>query len=117
MRREWYDQIKGNFGHILDVNVLSKIFQKIIVPDLNNPLVGNALRQWAQETQPIMIGGLLAAASQSSDETWQSMMQLLQSRLAYRWMIEHRMDTLWNPGLLPEPGSDSGRNIFRRRRN
>lgn len=113
---EWYDQISPRFGHLLGVNALSEIFQKIIIPDLDNPIVIEMIAQRAVDWKPAMIGGLLVAARQTSDEVWQFMMGILQPGLAYRWTTEKLEDTLWNLAIAPHLEGDLGRGRRGRRR-
>ena len=108
---EWYTQMERS-GRVLDVNTLSQLFQKIIIPDLGDPLVVTMITQWAVDKQPVVVGGLLAAASESADDIWQSVMQILQPRLAYRWMADNGIETLWSPSMAPQSGSESGRGRF-----
>jgi hypothetical protein len=107
----WYDKIHEQFGDVLHVDTLSNIFQIIIIPDLDNPDVVKKITEWTGHAHPAVIGGLLVAAKQSGDDTWQSMMQILQPRLAYRWTIDHNLQALWDPNQSP-PGGDSGRGRF-----
>jgi len=104
---EWYTQME-RAGRMLDVNRLSQLFQKIIIPDLGDELVVTMIAQWAEDKKPAVVGGLLLAANQSADDTCQLVMQILQPRLAYRWLAENRMESLWSPSS-PQPGSEPGR--------
>jgi hypothetical protein len=105
---EWYTQME-RAGRMLDVNRLSQLFQKIIIPDLGDELVVTMITKWAEDKKPAVVGGLLLAANQSADEICRSVMQILQPRLAYRWLAENHMESLWSPNPLPQPGSEPGR--------
>ena len=86
-----------------------EIIQIIIIPDLDNQEVATRIADWASHAQPALICGLLAAAKQRGDDSWQSMMQILQPKLAHRWAAENLMATLWDPHLVMQPSTDSGR--------
>jgi hypothetical protein len=109
---DWYDKICEQFGHVLEVDMLSAIFQIIVIPDLDNPEVVKKITEWTGHAQPAVIGGLLAAAKQSGDDAWQLMMQILQPKLAHRWTIDNYMQALWDPSRAPQPGNDPGRGRF-----
>jgi hypothetical protein len=108
---EWYAQLE-QAGRVLDINTLSQLFQKIIIPDLSDDLVVTMITGWAEDKQPAVVGGLLAAARESADDTGQLVMQILQPGLAYRWMADNGIETLWIPRPAPQPGSESGRGRF-----
>jgi hypothetical protein len=112
----WYEQILSRFGDSFGIMSLSEIFEQIVLPDLNNSLVADMIAQWAVEKNPVMIGGLLTAASRTDDDIWQSMMAILQPHLAYRWTVENLRDTLWNPAIAPQPDDGPGRGRRGRRR-
>jgi hypothetical protein len=105
---EWYVQMEQS-GRVLDINTLSPLFQKIIIPDLGDPLVVTMITEWAGDKHPVVVGGLLAAASESGNDIWQAVMQILQPGLAYRWMAENGIEGLWGPSTEPQPDSEPGR--------
>ena len=108
---EWYVQMEQS-GRVLDINMLSQLFQKIVIPDLDDPLVVKMITEWASDKHPPVVGGLLAAASESAGGIWHSVMQILQPKLAYRWLAENGMESLWDPGTEPQPDSEPGRGRF-----
>jgi hypothetical protein len=114
---EWYGKISPEFGNILDIRALCQIFQVIVIPDLRDQEVVKKIADWAGMAHPAVVGGLLAAARQSGDETWQHMMQILQPRLAHRWTIANDVGGYWDINLASQPASDSGRGWRIRRRN
>jgi hypothetical protein len=109
---EWYGEICEQFFEIFYSDTIGQIFQLIIVPDLEKPDVMKKIAEWAEYAQPGIIAGLLEAARQSGDGTWQTMMRILQPKLAYRWMRRCGIQELWDPSLVAQPASDSGRGLF-----
>ena len=113
---EWYKTIREKFGKLLGVNELARIFQVIVIPDLEDSTVAKKIGDWAEHAQPVIIASLLTASRIAGDDTWHRMMQILQPNLAYRWTIMLRMEVLWDPSLASQPAVDSGRGRFGRRR-
>ena len=109
---EWYKNICEKFGKVLWVNELAMIFQIIVIPDLADPTVAKKVADWAEHAQPVIIASLLTASKISGDDTWHSMMQILQPKLAYQWTIIHHMDMLWDPSLASQSAGDPGRGRF-----
>ncbi len=109
---DWYEKIREQFSDQFNFATLSDIFQVIIIPDLDNEDVTKKIAEWAEYAKTGIIAGLLTAAKQSGDDTWHSMMQILQPKLAYRWMTAQRMQALWDPGLASQPPSEPGRSRF-----
>lgn len=109
---EWYKNILEKFGKILWVNELAMIFQIIVIPDLEDPTVAKKIADWAEYAQPVIIASLLTASRISGDDSWHSMMHILQPKLAYRWTIIQHMEVLWDPSMASQPASDSGRGRF-----
>ena len=109
---EWYKNICEKFGKVLWVNELAMIFQIIVIPDLADATVAKKIADWAEHAQPVIIASLLTASMISGDDTWHSMMQILQPKLAYRWTIGHHMEMLWDPSLASQSAGDPGRGRF-----
>ena len=109
---EWYKNICEKFGKVLWVNELAMIFQIIVIPDLADATVAKKIADWAEHAQPVIIASLLRASRISGDDTWHSMMQILQPKLAYRWTIIHHMEMLWDPSLASQSAGDPGRGRF-----
>jgi Caspase domain len=108
----WYDKIHEQFGDILYPEPLWRIFQIIVIPDLENPDTAKKITEWTGYAHPAVISGLLAAARQSGDETWQLMTKIMQPRLAQRWAIDHGIETLWDANQAAQAGSGTGRSRF-----
>ena len=113
---EWYRNIRTKFGKILWVDGLARIFQIIVLPDLEDPTVAKKIADWAEHAQPVIIASLLTASRISGDDTWLRMMQILQPNLAYRWTIWQHMEVLWDPSLASQSAADPGRGRFSFRR-
>jgi hypothetical protein len=108
----WYENIHERFDKLLWVEELTRIFYIIVIPDLEDPTVAKKIGEWAEHAHPAIIAGLLRAARMFDDDTWHSMMQILQPKLAYRWTIKHGMQVLWDPSLATHSPGDSGRSRF-----
>jgi len=100
---DWYGRTREQFSKIPHVDILSRIFRIILIPELDNPEVVRKITEWAGHVRPDVIGGLLAAAKRSGADAWQSMMQILQPKLAQLWTADNYMQALWDPSLAPHP--------------
>jgi hypothetical protein len=116
-RPDWYRQMGERLRILIAGNSLAVILHRIVIPELNNSHVVEMISNWALEEQPGVIASVLVAAHQTSDEAWQLAMEILQPRLAYRWMAENGMQTMWDVGLAPQYSGDSGRGLFKRKKN
>lgn len=108
----WYEKIREQFSEQFNFATLADIFQIIIIQDLDNEDVTKKIAEWAEYAKPGIIAGLLTAAKKSDDDTWHSMMQILEPKLAYKWMAAHKMQPLWDPSLASQPPSEQGRSRF-----
>jgi hypothetical protein len=91
----WHASITGLTGQPLDVDMLAKIFQIIIIPDIHNQEALKKIADWAGHAPESVIGGLLLAARQSGNGFWQFMTQVLEPVLARRWTIDNNIQGLW----------------------
>ena len=101
---------------------LGRIFQVVIIPDLDRPRVAREIAEWAAVAPPAVIGALLGAARgesyrSRSGEKYQSMMMQLQPALAQRWAVENGLQAEWDPGLAARARREAGRGFlgFRKR--
>jgi hypothetical protein len=109
-------------GRTLHSDELARIFQVIVIPDLDRPRTGREIADWAATGPPAVIGALLGAArgesyrSRSGDK-YQFMMALLQPALARRWAAENGLQAEWDPGLAAHARREAGRGFlgFRKR--
>jgi hypothetical protein len=128
----------------LHADELARIFQVIVLPDLDRPRVGRELAEWALVAPPAVIGGLLAAArgqargdrrgdgrdgghgdppaDRSVPEKYLAMVTIIQPVLAQRWLEASGLGAEWDPRLMARSrrggrGPESGRGFlgFRKR--
>ncbi len=92
---EWYAQVSVKSHPTPVADLLAEIFEVIVIPDLDDPEVIRKVSEWAERAAPPMVGGLLAAAKQSGPESSRKMMDIVQHRLAFRWMTENHMAEFW----------------------
>jgi hypothetical protein len=107
---------------MLHSDELARIFQVVIIPDLDRPRVTREVAEWAAAAPPTVIGALLGAARgesyrSRSGEKYQSMMAQLQPALAQRWAVENGLQAEWDPGLAARARREAGRGFlgFRKR--
>jgi hypothetical protein len=116
---EWYEEVSRRSHQALLVGLLSKIFELIVIPDLEVPDVIGKVAEWVYGAEPPVVGGLLAAAKQSDDDSARKMLEFIQPRLAHRWMLEHNLSDSWytvtTPPRVSQP--DSGGWFGFRKRN
>jgi hypothetical protein len=113
---EWYEKVYALCSHAALIDVLADIFGIVIIPDLGNADVIRKLEEWSDQAPAPVIGGLLEAARQSGDGNWHLMAQILERRLAYRWIAANNLTELWHPGGSAQPADPGrGRSLFRRR--
>lgn len=112
----WYGKIIDRFGDTFPVDsLLADIFWIVVLPDLSsNPDVVKKIIEWSDREHHDVIAGLLGAAKSSGEDTWQSMMQILQPRLAYRWIRGKNMQQMWDPHLASQPENDASRSRWGR---
>jgi hypothetical protein len=96
---------------------LARIFQVVMIPDLDRPRVAREIAEWAAVAPPTVIGALLGAARgesyrSRSGEKYQSMMAQLQPALAQRWAVENGLQAEWDPGLAARARREAGRGLF-----
>jgi hypothetical protein len=96
---------------------LARIFQVVMIPDLDRPRVAREIAEWAAAAPPAVIGALLGAARgesyrSRSGEKYQSMMAQLQPALAQRWAVENGLQAEWDPGLAARARREAGRGFF-----
>jgi nucleotide-binding universal stress UspA family protein/uncharacterized protein YjbI with pentapeptide repeats len=87
-KSRWYDTIYRKFGDRLSPDVLSAIFQVVIIPDLSNSAIASEVAEWARYVPPAVIAGLLAAAKVSGVPSYRMMMDILEPALVNRWAAE-----------------------------
>jgi hypothetical protein len=106
----------------LHADELSRIFQLIIIPDLDRPRVAREIADWAAIAPPAVIRGLLGGAKAGGrspgGDRYPVMMKILEPVLADRWIDEHDLQADWDPRrsgrVRQEPGFRALR-PFRRR--
>ncbi len=102
----------------LHADELARIFQVIVMPDLDRPRVAREIAEWAAVAPPPVIGGLLAAARGESRaertgwEKYQAMMALLQLPLAQRWAAENGLRAEWDPSLAARSRREASRGLL-----
>jgi hypothetical protein len=103
----WYDNIARhrNF-HVAE---LAGIFGIVVIPELAGPAAADAVIRWACTAPPPMIGGLLAAATMASPETWQTVMRLLEPVLAARWAADCLPAGLWDADRVMRSAAELAR--------
>lgn len=106
---DWYTRVRDNSHHDALIDLLAAIFEVIIIPDLDLPEVIGKITEWVEGADPPVIGGLLVAAKQSGDDSSRKMMEVVQPRLAFRWMLEKNMDDLWYTVAAPPKAVEPNR--------
>jgi hypothetical protein len=116
---DWCEGVCKNAFHPSE---LAGIFRVVVIPELAVPGAAEAFGRWALKAPPPMIGALLAAASEAGDETWQSVVGLLEPFLALRLVSDSFIKDYWDTDrayrFAAEFGRGEGkgfRNPFRRR--
>lgn len=113
---------------LLHADELARIFQVIVIPDLDRPRLAREIADWAAVAPAAVISGLLGAGRGEIDrdrswaEKYQAVMMLLQPALAQRWVAENGLAADWDPSLVARTrrmgrGADLGRGFlgFRKR--
>jgi hypothetical protein len=90
----WYEGICRNNG--FRSTDLANIFGVIVIPDLAEQPPAEMIARWALVAPLPMVEGLLTAARMSGAEMWNTVMEILEPALAYRWTIEHFMKDHWD---------------------
>jgi hypothetical protein len=132
--KDWYSNIDADRAFSLDE--LTEIFRIVVIPELAGRDTGEgiaraaegvvnwaAIATWAADAQPLMIGGLLAAARQASPDVWQAVMGILEPVIAVRWVADHSIQEQWDTRRAVRSTAEFGRddskrglnNLFRRR--
>jgi hypothetical protein len=117
---DWCESVCKNAFHPSE---LACLFRVVVIPELPEPGAAEAIGRWALKAPPPMLGALLAAANAAGDETWQSVVGLLEPFLALRLVsdafIKDHWDTdrAWRLAAEFGHGESKGgfRNPFRRR--
>ncbi|MCW2932291.1 MAG: hypothetical protein JWM19_3253 [Actinomycetia bacterium] len=95
---EWYRRVCMERNFSLDELVW--IFWFVVLPDVRKQETADQIARWAEDADPAMIGGLLAAA-RAADETrewrgmWGYVAGILAPVLAARWAEDHHMKSEW----------------------
>jgi hypothetical protein len=109
---DWYDNIsKFREFHLQEI---ARIFGIVVIPDLVGQDAPEAIARWACNAQPLMISGLLAAARQTSPDTWQAMMRILESVLAARWAADNLVADQWDADRVLSSAAEFARSDNRR---
>jgi hypothetical protein len=117
---DWCENVCKNAFH---PNELACLFRVVVIPELPEHGAAEAIGRWALKAPLPMLGALLAAANAAGDETWQSVVGLLEPFLALRLVsdafIKDHWDTdrAWRLAAEFGHGESKGgfRNPFRRR--
>ncbi len=105
----WYSKISARSHPDALIDILAGIFEIVIIQDLDLPEVTGRVAEWADEAEPFVIAGLLAAARQSGDDSSWKMMEIIQQRLAYRWMLANDLGEFWYNITAPPHVSEPNR--------
>ena len=103
----WYETISEN--NEFRREDLPRIFRLVVIPDLAEQPSGEVLARWALDSAPLMIGGLITAAQMTGTDMHQTVIELLEPALAYRWIIENCMKDHWDARRIARPSAGSGR--------
>ena len=115
----WCDRVYEGFQPA----ELSGIFTLVAIPDIAEQGWAEPIGRWSLTAPMPMIGGLLIAASEVSEETWRALMGLLGPFLAQRLVNDSRISNQWDNNLAwqaarefkpPEPRGGR-RTLFRRK--
>jgi hypothetical protein len=115
----WYENICRN--NSFRSEDLARIFSIVVIPELAEPGLAQVLAGWALEAPVPMVAGLLAATQRVSTAAWNTVMDILEPALAYRWADERFMRDHWDASravrLTTDPGRGDGKaGLFGRRR-
>jgi hypothetical protein len=90
----WYESISRN--NDFRSTDLANIFGVIVIPALAEQPPADTMARWALVAPLPMVEGLLAAARMNGTEMWNTVMEILEPALAYRWTIEHFVKDYWD---------------------
>jgi hypothetical protein len=115
----WYENICRN--NSFRSEDLARIFSIVVIPELAEAGLAQAIAGWAVEAPVPMVAGLLAAAQRGSPAVWNAVMDILEPALAYRWADERFMRDHWDASRAVRSNADIGRGdgkagLFGRRR-
>jgi hypothetical protein len=82
----------------LHADELSRIFQLVVIPDLDRPRVVKEIAEWAATAPPPVIRGLLASAQargRADKSPFPQLISILEPMLARRWIEEHGLQADW----------------------
>jgi hypothetical protein len=90
----WYENVCRNNG--FRSTDLADIFVVVVIPDLAEQPPAEVMARWALDAPVPMVEGLLAAAKMTGAEMRNTVIEILEPALAYRWTIEHFMKDYWD---------------------
>jgi hypothetical protein len=110
----WYENIcRNNSFRSTD---LSNVFDVVVIPALAEQPSVEVLATWALKAPVPMVEGLLAAARMAGAEMNNTVMEILEPVLAYRWTVDNFMKDYWDSRRIVRsyagPGRDDGTRGF-----
>jgi hypothetical protein len=103
----WYETICRN--NDFRSGDLVRIFSIIVIPEMAEQPPAEVIARWALEAPVPMVESLLAAARMAGTGTWDTVMEILEPALAYRWTIERFIRDYWDDSRAARPIADLGR--------